>query len=219
MRSEINRPEMMKLLLVDDHAMMRTGLRQVVAQAFPDAEFGEAGSAREALDQVVRNSWDVVLLDIELPDRDGLDLLKDLRLAAPLVPVLILSGQPERDYGVQALKAGAAGFVAKTEVAIVLVDAIQKVCARGRHVSPLLAERLAHSLDPAGDRPLHDQLSAREFQILASLAKGQSVGDIAAQLSLSVKTVSTYRTRLLQKMGMKSNAELMRYALQHGLVR
>jgi two-component system, NarL family, invasion response regulator UvrY len=199
--------------------MMRTGLRQVVAQAFPDAEFGEAGSAREALDQVVRNSWDVVLLDIELPDRDGLDLLKDLRLAAPQVPVLILSGQPERDYGVQALKAGAAGFVAKTELATVLVDAIQKVCARGRHVSPVLAERLAHSLDPAGSRPLHDQLSAREFQILAALAKGQSVGAIAAQLSLSVKTVSTYRTRLLKKMGMQSNAELMRYALQHGLVR
>jgi two-component system, NarL family, invasion response regulator UvrY len=210
---------MMKLLLVDDHAMMRTGLRQVVAQAFPDAEFGEAGSAREALDQVVRNSWDVVLLDIELPDRDGLDLLKDLRLAAPQVPVLILSGQPERDYGVQALKAGAAGFVAKTELATVLVDAIQKVCARGRHVSPALAERLAHSLDPAGGRPLHDQLSAREFQILAALARGQSVGELAAQMSLSVKTVSTYRTRLLKKMGMQSNAELMRYALQHGLVR
>lgn len=210
---------MMKLLLVDDHAMMRTGLRQVVAQAFPDAEFGEAGSAREALDQVVRNSWDVVLLDIELPDRDGLDLLKDLRLAAPQVPVLILSGQPERDYGVQALKAGAAGFVAKTELATVLVDAIQKVCTRGRHVSPLLAERLAHSLDPAASRPLHDQLSAREFQILAALARGQSVGELAAQMSLSVKTVSTYRTRLLKKMGMQSNAELMRYALQHGLVR
>lgn len=208
----------MKLLLVDDHAMMRTGLRQVVLQAFPAAEFGEAGSAREALELVVSNSWDVILLDIELPDRDGLDLLQDLRLAAPHLPVLILSGQPERDYGVQALKAGAAGFVAKTELATVLVDAIQKVRARGRHVSPALAERLAHSLDPAARRPLHDQLSAREFQILASLAKGQTVGDIAAQLSLSVKTVSTYRARLLQKMGMKSNAELMRYALQHGLV-
>lgn len=210
---------MMKLLLVDDHAMMRTGLRQVVAQAFPDTEFGEAGSAREALDLVVANAWDVILLDIELPDRDGLDLLTDIRLAAPHVPVLILSGQPERDYGVQALKAGAAGFVAKTELATVLVAAIQKVRARGRHVSPALAERLADSLDPAGSRPLHDQLSAREFQILASLARGQSVDDIAAQLSLSVKTVSTYRTRLLKKMGMKSNAELMRYALQHGLVR
>lgn len=209
----------MKLLLVDDHAMMRAGLRQLVSRALPDAEFGEAGSAREALELVVAGAWDAILLDIELPDRDGLDLLKDIRLAAPHVPVLILSGQPERDYGVLALKAGAAGFVAKTELATVLIDAIRKVCARGRHVSPALAERLAHSLDPAGSRPPHDQLSAREFQILASLARGQSVGHIAAQLALSVKTVSTYRTRLLKKMGMKSNAELMRYALQHGLVR
>jgi len=209
----------MRILLVDDHPMVLAGIRQMVLRAFPEARIGEVNDARQALESVIKEAWTVVVLDLDLPDRNGLDLLKDIRLAAPQVPVLILSGQPERDYGVQALKGGAAGFVAKTELATVLVDAIQKVCARGRHVSPALAERLAHSLDPAGSRPLHDQLSAREFQILASLAKGQSVGEIARQLSLSVKTVSTYRTRLLKKMGLKSNAELMRYALQHGLVR
>lgn len=207
----------MRMLLVDDHALMRAGLRQFVNQTFPGIETGEAASAQEALTLVVMAEWDVVLLDIDLPDRGGLDLLKDIRLAAPKLPVLIVSGQSEEEYGVQAIKAGAAGFLSKTALPSVLTAAVEKVCAGGRHISPLLAERLAKTLAAQGDQRPHDLLSAREFQILVSITGGMTVGEIAAQLSISVKTVSTYRTRLLTKMGLKSNAELMRYGLKHGL--
>ena len=160
-----------------------------------------------------------MLLDLDLPDRSGLDLLKDLKLAAPRLPVLIVSGLAEQEIGVRVLRHGAAGFCSKTAAAEQLAAAIKKVLAGGRHVSAALAERLADSLtDGVGAHP-HEQLSSREMQILLSVAAGRSVGAIAAQVSLSVRAVSTYRTRVLTKMGMRSNAELMRYGMQHGLVR
>ena len=209
----------LRILLVDDHPMMRSGVRQLVLNAFTTAVVGEAGSAREAMGAVLNERWDIVLLDLDLPDRSGLDLLKDLKLAAPRLPVLIVSGLAEQEIGVQVLRLGAAGFCSKTAAAEQLATAIRKVLAGGRHVSAALAERLADSLtDGVGAHP-HEQLSSREMQILLSIAAGRSVGEIAAQLSLSVKTVSTYRTRVLTKMGMRSNAELMRYGMQHGLVR
>ena len=209
----------LRILLVDDHPMMRSGVRQLVLNAFTAAVVGEVGSAREAMGAVLNERWDIVLLDLDLPDRSGLDLLKDLKLAAPRLPVLIVSGLAEQEIGVQVLRLGAAGFCSKTAAAEQLATAIRKVLAGGRHVSAALAERLADSLtDGVGAHP-HEQLSSREMQILLSIAAGRSVGEIAAQLSLSVKTVSTYRTRVLTKMGMQSNAELMRYGMQHGLVR
>ena len=209
----------LRILLVDDHPMMRSGVRQLVLNAFTAAVVGEVGSAREAMGAVLNERWDIVLLDLDLPDRSGLDLLKDLKLAAPRLPVLIVSGLAEQEIGVQVLRLGAAGFCSKTAAAEQLATAIRKVLAGGRHVSAALAERLADSqTDGVGAHP-HEQLSSREMQILLSIAAGRSVGEIAAQLSLSVKTVSTYRTRVLTKMGMRSNAELMRYGMQHGLVR
>ena len=199
--------------------MLLAGLRQLLARAFPEALVREAASARAALDCILKEAWDLVLLDIDLPDRSGLDLLEDIRVAAPRLPVLVLSGQLETEYGLRALKAGARGFVSKSGKPDELMQAIQKVRARGRYVSPVLAERLARSRDMTEDRLPHEALSAREFQILGLIAAGKSVGEIASQLCLSVKTISTYRTRLLKKMGMTSNAELMRYAFRYGLSR
>lgn len=209
----------LRLLLVDDHPMMRAGVRQLVRNAFPAAVVGEAGSAREMMGTVLSERWDIVILDLDLPDRSGLDLLKDLKLADPRLPVLIVSGLAEQEIGVQALRQGASGFCSKTAAADQLAIAIKKVLAGGRYVSAALAERLAESVTEGVGAHPHEQLSSREMQILLSISAGRSVGEIAAQLSLSVKTVSTYRTRLLTKMGMHSNAEVMRYGMQHGLVR
>lgn len=208
-----------RILLIDDHPMMRAGVRQLLEHFFTAVVIGEAGSAREAVAAVVASHWDVVLLDIDLPDRSGLDLLVDIRRAAPGLPVLIVSGLPEHEIGIQVLRLGAAGFCSKVEASNQLAAAINKVLAGGRYVSAALAEKLASSVSTGIAHHPHEQLSAREMQILLSIAAGRSVSEIAAQLVLSVKTVSTYRTRLLMKMGMQSNAELMRYAMQRGLVR
>ncbi|MBL9210700.1 MAG: response regulator transcription factor [Opitutaceae bacterium] len=208
-----------RILLVDDHPMMRAGVRQLLLRDFPTAEIGEAGSARETLGAVHNGHWDIVLLDLDLPDRSGLDLLKDLKLADPRLPVLVVSGLAEQELGLQVLRQGAAGFCSKTAAADQLAAAVRKVLAGGRHVSTALAEKLADSLGAGVDAVPHEQLSSREMQILLSIAGGRSVGEIATQLSLSVKTVSTYRTRLLTKMGMRTNADLMRYGMQHRLVR
>jgi two-component system, NarL family, invasion response regulator UvrY len=207
----------MRILLVDDHVMLLTALRQSLKRAIPDALIQDAQTGRAALHFITQEPWDVVLLDINLPDRDGLDLLHDIKLAAPKLPVLMLSGQLETEYGLRALQAGAVGYVSKTGSLDELVDAIHKACACKPHLSPQLADQLAQSIHGKGDRLPHVSLSPREFQILRFIAEGKSVGDIAAHLSLSVKTISTYRTRLLKKMAMSSNAELIRYALQHGL--
>lgn len=208
-----------RILLIDDHPMMRAGVRQLLEYSFTGATIGEASSAREAVAAVVSGRWDIVLLDIDLPDRSGLDLLVDIRRAAPGLPVLIVSGLAEHEIGVQVLRLGAAGFCSKIEAPDQLAAAINKVLGGGRYVSAALAEKLAEAVSAGVAQHPHEQLSAREMQILLSIAAGRSVGEIAAQLALSVKTVSTYRTRLLMKMGMRSNAELMRYAMQHGLVR
>jgi DNA-binding NarL/FixJ family response regulator len=208
-----------RVLLIDDHPMLRAGVKQLLEHSIPGVSIGEAGSAREAVAAVVSGCWDIVVLDIDLPDRSGLDLLVDIQRAAPGLPVLILSGLPEHEIGLQVLRLGAAGFCAKVAAAGQLAAAIHKVLAGGRYVSAALAERLAESVGAGRARLPHEQLSAREMQILLSIAAGRTVGEIAAQLALSIKTVSTYRTRLLTKMGMRSNAELMRYAMQRGLAR
>lgn len=209
----------MRVLLVDDHPVVRAGVRQFLTWSLRGAEVDEAGSAREALAKVGAGRWDIILLDLDLPDRNGLDLLADLRLAAPESPILVVSGLPEHEIGLQVLKAGGAGFCAKTTAPEELAKAVVKVLETGRYTSPGLADQLATAASRDGGGRAHEALSPREMQILLSIASGKSVGEIAGQLSLSVKTVSTYRTRLLDKMGMESNAELMRYGLKHGLVR
>lgn len=208
----------MKILIVDDHAVVRRGLRQILADEFPHVELIEAGTAAAALAHFEATTCDLVLLDINLPDRDGLELLKDLRRARRRLPVLILSIHPEQMYARRMLKEGAAGYLTKDAAPEELARAVRHVLAGHRFVSPALAEQLAADLDAARPGMPHDQLSDREFEVLRLLGAGQPVKQIAAVLALSVKTVSTYRARLLHKMGLRTTADLMRYAIEHRLV-
>jgi DNA-binding NarL/FixJ family response regulator len=208
----------MKILLADDHAVVRRGLKQILAEEFKRAIFGEARNAQEALDLVWKEQWDVVVLDITMPGRSGLEVLREIKKSKPRVPVLVLSMHPENQFAVRVLKRGASGYMTKESAADELVGAIKKVLAGGRYVSTSLAEKLATYL--AADTPKAPQelLSDREFQVLRLIASGKIVSEIAKELSLSVKTISTYRTRILEKMRLRNNAELMHYAMQHQLV-
>lgn len=197
---------------------MRRGLKQILAEEFKRATFGEARNAQEALDLVWKEHWDVVVLDITMPGRSGLEVLREIKKSKPRVPVLVLSMHPENQFAVRVLKRGASGYMTKESAADELVGAIKKVLAGGRYVSTSLAEKLATYL--AADTPKAPQelLSDREFQVLRLIASGKIVSEIAKELSLSVKTISTYRTRILEKMRLRNNAELMHYAMQHQLV-
>ncbi|HLP78439.1 MAG TPA: response regulator transcription factor [Candidatus Paceibacterota bacterium] len=209
----------MKILLTDDHAVVRHGLKQILADEFKRATFGEARNAQEALNKIWKENWDVVILDITMPGRSGLEVLREIRKAKPKLPVLVLSMHPEGQFAVRVLKRGASGYMTKESAPEELVGAIKKVMAGGRYVSNSLAEKLATYLS-GGDaqKPPQEKLSDREFQVLRLIASGKIVSEIAKELSLSVKTISTYRSRILEKMGMKNNAELMHYAMQHQLV-
>jgi two-component system invasion response regulator UvrY len=208
----------MRILIADDHAMFRRGLRETLAEAFPRVIFGEAKTAAETLELVRRHPWDVVILDISMPGKSGLDILDEVKQLRPRTPVLLLTMHPEQQYARRALKAGAAGYLTKDSVPDELKTAIKRIAAGGRYVSATLAEKLAVDLRHGADVPLHDLLSDREFQVLRMLASGKTVREMAEELSLSVKTVSTYRGRILEKTGMKTNAELIRYALEAQLV-
>ena len=208
----------MKILLADDHTVVRHGLKQILADEFKRATFGEARNAQEALNLVWKENWDVVILDITMPGRSGLEVLREIRKAKPKLPVLVLSMHPENQFAVRVLKRGAAGYMTKESAANELVGAIKKVLAGGRYVSTSLAEKLATYLASDTQKPPQELLSDREFQVLRLIASGKIVSEIAKELSLSVKTISTYRTRILEKMGLRNNAELMHYAMQQGLV-
>ena len=203
--------------MTDDHAVVRHGVKQILAEAFKNAVFGEARNAQEALEHIWREKWDVVVLDLSLPGRSGLELLREIRKSRPKLPVLILSMHPENEYAVRVLKRGAAGYLTKESAPEQLVGAVKKVLAGGRFISPALGERLAADLAFDGVQP-QESLSDREFQVLRLIASGKTVGEIGKELSLSVKTVSTYRARILEKMGLRNNAEVMRYAMRHQLV-
>jgi len=209
---------MLKILVTDDHAMIRLGLKQVLAKHFPSAVVGEAQSAEEALEEVRRKTWDLLVLDISMPGRSGLDVLKDIHLAKPSLPVLIMSMHGEDQFAVRVLKAGAAGFISKHSAPDELVSAIQKILGGGKYVSSKVAERLVLDLGRETGRPPHELLSDRELQVMCMFASGKVNKQVAKELSLSVKTVSTYRARLLEKMNMQSNAELTHYAIKGGLV-
>ena len=208
----------MRILIVDDHAVVRKGLRHILADKFRRAEFGEARNAQEALTRVWREKWDVVVLDITMPGRSGLEVLREIKHGKPKLPVLVLSMHPEDQFAVRVLKSGAAGYMTKESAPEELVGAIKKVLAGGRHVSAALAEIMAAYITIDDKRPAHELLSNREFQVLRLIASGKTVSQIAKEISLSVRTVSTYRTRILEKMALKSNAELTHYAFQHQLV-
>ncbi len=209
---------MTRILIADDHALVRAGFRQFLQEERRDIEVAEAASGQQALDMLRGGGFDLLILDINMPGRGGLDILKHVRAGHPETRVLVLSGYPERQYAMNVLKAGASGFLSKDGAPSELIRAVQQVLAGKRYVSDSLAELLVAELDAARDRPPHADLSEREFQIFCKLAAGQSVSEIAGELSLSVKTVSTYRTRVLEKMGFRSNADITSYAVRNGLV-
>ena len=207
---------MTRVLIADDHALFRAGLRQFLVEALPSVEIGEATSGNDVLTCLQRKGWDLLILDINMPDRSGLDILRHVKSGHPGTRVLVLSGYPERQYALNVLRAGAAGYIAKDAAPEDLLKAVRIVLQGRRYVSESLAELLL-DLDRA-DKPLHAVLSDREFQIFGKLAAGHGVSEIGRELCLSVKTVSTYRTRILEKMRMKNNADLTSYALRNEII-
>jgi two-component system invasion response regulator UvrY len=209
---------MIKILIADDHPIVRRGLKQILAEEPDLAVAGEAQSSQEVLDLVRKRDWNVVVLDITMPGRGGLEILREIKKERPKLPVLILSMHPEDQYGVRALKAGAAGYMTKESAPEKLVQAIRKIMKGGKYVSPTLAEKLVLDLEKDTPEAPHETLSDREHQVMCMIASGKTVSEIAKDLFLSVKTISTYRSRILKKMKMKNNAELTHYAMKHRLV-
>jgi two-component system invasion response regulator UvrY len=209
---------MIKILIADDHTIVREGLKQIVAETADMMVADEASSGHEVLDKVWNNEYDVVVLDISMPGRDGVDILKQLKSKKPHLPVLVLSMHPEEQYAVRVLKAGAAGYLTKESAPDELITAIRRVSRGRKYVSSFLAEKLAFDLERDTQKPLHETLSDREYQVMCMIASGKRAKEIAEELYLSVKTVSTYRSRILEKMKMKNNAELTHYAIKHRLV-
>ena len=209
---------MTRILIADDHAVVRAGLRQFLEEA-PGAVLGEAASGLEVIAQLRQQGWDLLLLDINLPDRNGLDILREVREHHPATRVLVMSAYPEKQYAVNVLRAGASGYLPKESSADELLKAVRTVMSGRRYVSAELAEALVSGLDNDAQQPLHGRLSEREFQILCKLAVGASASEIARELTISVKTVSTYRSRVMEKMALESNSDLTYYALKNGLIR
>lgn len=208
----------MRILIADDHAVVREGVKRILYDMDHSIMVGEAGNGQELLAKAAAKTWDVVLLDISMPGRNGLEVLRQLKCTHPAVPVLVFSMHPENQYAVRAFRAGAAGYLTKDSIAEELVTAIRRVVGGRPYVSAALAEHLVLEVTRDPDTPLHARLSDRELQVLCMLGNGKTVTDIAAELSLSVKTVSTYRSRILEKMHLRSNAELIHYAVRHQLV-
>ena len=209
---------MMRILLVDDHAILRSGLRKILEEAFGGLHVGEAGTAEEALKRAHEEPWDILVLDISLPGRSGLDILPELCEIRPRMPVIVLSMYGEEQFAIRALRAGASAYLTKEHAADELIHAIHTVLSGRRFISASLAQQLASHIASDREGAPHELLSAREFEVLRLIASAKGLTEIADQLGLSVKTVSTYRSRILEKMRMGSNAELMQYALRHGLV-
>lgn len=209
---------MIRILIADDHAIVRRGLKQIVSESPGMVVAGEAANGEEAVALARKLSYDIAIVDIAMPGRGGLDILKDLKSARPSAKIIILSMYPEEQYAIRSLRDGASAYLTKANATEELVHAIQAVAAGRRYITPSVAERLASYVEQDTDRLPHESLSDRELQVFLLLGSGKTVTDIARELSLSVKTVSTYRTRILEKMRMSSNALLIRYAIQHKLV-
>jgi len=209
---------MIKILIVDDHEVVRDGVKKIFDKQPGIAAFGEAGTAHEALTLAREEEWDVAVLDLSLGGRNGLEVLKELKQIRPRLPVLILSMHSEEQYARRAFRAGAAGYVTKGSSRVELANAVEKVMRGGKYVTPALAEKLVLSLDRDSQLSRHETLSDREFEVMCLIASGKTVGEIAELLTLSNKTISTYRARILEKMEMKTNAELTYYAIHNHLV-
>ena len=209
---------MIRVLIADDHAILRRGLREILMRELEGVVCGEAENAQQVLAQVQNQNWDLAIMDVTMPGRSGLDVLRDLQRAQPGLPVLVLSMHSEDQYGKRVLKAGASGYMNKESAPEELIKAIRKVLAGGRYVSPALAEKLAEEWGTNAGRPLHETLSDREFEVLRMIALGKTISQIAQELHLGTTTISTYRARILEKMNMTTTAELMRYALRNDVV-
>lgn len=209
---------MQDILIADDHAAVRAGLRQFLVDGGHIGEIAEAATGEQAMDLLRTKQFDLLILDINMPGRGGFDILKHVRARFPATNVLVVSGLPERQYAVNVLKAGASGYLSKESAPEELIKAARLVLAGRRYVSSALAEQLVMDLDLDSDKPVHADLSEREFQIFCKLATGTTVSEVARELSLSVKTVSTYRSRVLEKMRLRSNADITTYALKNGLI-
>lgn len=208
---------MIRILIADDHSIVRSGLKQIVSECPDMVVTGEAANGAEALELARTQDFDIAIIDIAMPGRGGLEILKDLRAQTPSLRIMVLSMHSEEQYAIRSFRDGASAYVTKGSAPDVLVDAIRAVAAGRRYVTPAVAERLAGRLDQDAVQPLHEALSDRELQVLTLLGSGRTVGETAKELSLSVKTVSTYRTRLLSKLGMRSTADLIRYAIVQGI--
>jgi DNA-binding NarL/FixJ family response regulator len=206
---------MYRILIADDFPLFRRGVKEMLAEGLGPVKFGEAGNARELLDLVQKKPWDVVIMDISMPGTTGTEALKQVKHDRPALPVIVLSMHPEDQYAVRMFKAGADGYLNKASAPQELVQAIKKVADGGQYVSPQVAERLALTMKTSDGRPPHELLSDREYEVLRLIGSGKTVSEIADSLHLSVTTVSTYRARILNKMQLKNNAELTRYALMH----
>ena len=209
---------MIRVLIADDHAIVREGLKQILAETQDILPIGEAADGKQVLLRVRADNFDVVLLDISMPRATGLEILKQIKREEPHLPVLILTIYPESQYAIRALKAGASGYLMKESSPEELVKAVRTVAQGRKYISESLAEKLAFDLEGNLDRPPHDTLSDREYQVLCGIASGKTVSEIAEELALSVKTISTYRSRILEKMNMKNNVELTHYAIRNELV-
>jgi two-component system invasion response regulator UvrY len=208
----------MKILIADDHELIRHGLRGLLRDHLADVDIIEVSNAKEAVAAAMKGGWDLALVDINMPGRSGLELIRDLKQMHPTLPVLVVSAHTEEDFALRALKLGAAGYVSKQSAADVLVAAVKKVLSGGRYVSPAVAEKLAQAAAEGWSGTPHENLSHREMQVLQMIATGKTIKEIAAELALSEKTVATYRSRISEKLGLSTNVELTRYAMQHGLV-
>jgi two-component system, NarL family, invasion response regulator UvrY len=209
---------MIRILIADDHTLMREGLKQILATAGDMVVAGEASDGFQTLERVRGGEWDLLLLDMSMPGRSGIDLIKQIKSERPKLPILVLSMHKEDEYAVRSIRAGASGYLCKDSASQQLLNAIRTVATGGRFISADVVTDLAFSLILQDDRPPHASLSDREFLIFRNIANGQAINDIASRLNLSAKTVSTYKTRVLQKMQMSSVAELIRYGLKHGLL-
>jgi len=209
----------MKILIADDHAVIRKGLKQILLEEFPSAVIEEAADAEAVIKRTFTDEWDVIICDLSMPGRSGLDVVQHVKQNFPKLPVLILSIHPEEQYAIRTLKAGAAGYLSKDTAPAELVKAVQRVLQGRKYISPSIAEKMAEELDQnKANKAPHELLSDREFDVFKLIAGGMSVSDIAEKFLLSTTTVSTHRARILVKMGMKSNAELTRYAVESGLI-
>ncbi len=209
---------MLKVLIADDHPVVRQGVKQILSDGFRLHQFGEAENAKEVFESISRKRWDLLILDVNLPDVNGLEILRQIKKVQPELPVLVFTIIDEDQIAVRVLKAGASGFISKGSLPDELVTAVRKIHTGGRYVSPHLAEKLVFNIYTGDEKPVHHKLSNREYQVICLIAAGKSVKQIAEELYLSVQTVRTYRTRILEKMNMKTDAELIHYAIHNHLI-